>query len=134
MQFSDEKDYIMRMIKEMVRVLFSLMFGKQYISVEWEKMNKYSVSGKGLRELLDMVDLGQIDEAENVLLEDLDYGNKEEVMGAALFYQYLSEKDDGFLREHDYSKEEVLFGMKQLMEQSGYNDLISLLEEKAYDI
>ena len=27
MYFTDEKDYIMRMIKEMVRVLFSLMFG-----------------------------------------------------------------------------------------------------------
>ncbi len=33
MYFTDEKDYIMRMIKEMVRVLFSLMFGKKYVSV-----------------------------------------------------------------------------------------------------
>ena len=27
MDFNDEKDYIMRIIKEMVRVLFSLMLG-----------------------------------------------------------------------------------------------------------
>ena len=46
MYFTDEKDYIMRMIKEMVRVLFSLMFGKKYVSVELEKENKYEVSGK----------------------------------------------------------------------------------------
>ena len=39
MNFTDEKDYIMRMIKEMVRVLFSLMFGKKYVSVELEKEN-----------------------------------------------------------------------------------------------
>lgn len=36
MNFEDEKDYIMRMIKEFARVLFSLMFGKQYVSVEQE--------------------------------------------------------------------------------------------------
>ena len=33
MIFEDEKDYIMRMIKEMVRVLFSLMLGKKYTKV-----------------------------------------------------------------------------------------------------
>ena len=36
MNFEDEKDYIMRMIKEMVRVLFSLMPGKKYTKVESE--------------------------------------------------------------------------------------------------
>ena len=46
MNFTDEKDYIMRMIKEMVRGLFSLAFGKEYVSVELEKENKYEVSGK----------------------------------------------------------------------------------------
>ena len=44
MDFTDEKDYIMRIIKEMVRVLFSLVFGKKYVSVEIEKENKYEVS------------------------------------------------------------------------------------------
>ena len=37
MYFTAENDYIMRMIKELVRVLFSLMFGKKYVSVELEK-------------------------------------------------------------------------------------------------
>ena len=85
MYFTDEKDYIMRMIKEMVRVLFSLVFGKKYVSVELEKENKYEVSGKKLKSFLDMIDLGQINEAENILLDNIDYTNKEEVMAAALF-------------------------------------------------
>ena len=46
MYFTDEKDYIMRMIKEMVRVLFSLMFGKKYVSVELEKENKYEAKNE----------------------------------------------------------------------------------------
>lgn len=123
----DEKDYIMRMIKEMVQVLFSLVFGKKYVSVELEDENKYEVSGNTLKYFFDMIDQGDINEAENLLLEDLDYTNKEEVMAAAFFYQYLSQKDDDFLRRNDYTKEEVLFGFKQLLEKSGYKDLIHLI-------
>lgn len=82
MNFTDEKDYIMRMIKEMVRVLFSLAFGKKYVSVELEKENKYEVSGKNLKIFLNMIDLGQINEAENILLDSIDYTNKNEVMVA----------------------------------------------------
>ena len=129
MYFTDEKDYIMRMIKEMVRVLFSLVFGKKYVSVELEKENKYEVSGKKLKSFLDMIDLGQINEAENILLDNIDYTNKEEVMAAALFYQYLSEKDNEFLENNNYTKEEVLSGFKQLLIQSGYKELFYLIKD-----
>ena len=49
MTFEDEKDYIMRIIKEIVRVLFSLMLGKKYVAVEMEKDNGFEVSGKNLK-------------------------------------------------------------------------------------
>lgn len=128
MIYSDEKDYVMRMIKEMARVIFSLAFGKTYVSVEMEQANKYRVSGKALNDLWEMIDDGQINEAENLLLEKIDYADKEEVMGATLFYLYLSEKEDSFLEAHQYSKEEVLFGLKQLFERSGYQEILSLIE------
>ena len=128
MNFTDEKDYIMRMIKEMVRVLFSLAFGKKYVSVELEKENKYEVSGKNLKNFLNMIDLGQINEAENILLDSIDHTNKNEVMAVALFYQYLSEKDNQFLENNNYTKEEVLSGFKQLLMKSGYSDLLYLLK------
>lgn len=130
MYFTDEKDYIMRMIKEMVRILFSLIYGKKYVSVELEKENKYEVSGKNLKSFLDMIDSGQINEAENILLDNIDYANNDEVMAAALFYQYLSEKDSEFLINNNYTKEEVLSGFKQLLMQSGYTDLLCLVKDE----
>ena len=129
MYFTDEKDYIMRMIKEMVRILFSLIYGKKYVSVELEKENKYEVSGKNLKSFLDMIDSGQINEAENILLDNIDYANNDEVMAAALFYQYLSEKDSEFLINNNYTKEEVLSGFKQLLVQSGYNNLLYTIKD-----
>ena len=129
MDFNDEKDYIMRIIKEMVRMLFSLMLGKQYKSVELPEENKYEVSGKALAEFEKMVDAGLINEAENILLESIDDTQKEEVLAAILFYQYVSEKDKDFLAAHNYSKEEALDGIKKLAEQQGYGQITSLLME-----
>ncbi len=76
-----------------------------------------------------MVDAGLINEAENVLLESIDYTKKEEVLAAILFYQYVSEKDNDFLVAHNYSKEEALDGIKKLAEQQGYGQITSLLME-----
>ncbi|WP_044916196.1 DUF6483 family protein [Butyrivibrio sp. WCE2006] len=128
MTFDDEKDYIMRIIKEMVRVLFSLMLGKKYVAVEMERDNGYEVSGRKLAELLEMIDRGEINKAENLLLESLDYSDKKSIAAAAMFYQYLSEKGEEFLIEHDFSWEEVLDGISRLIRQAGYADVIDIVE------
>ena len=129
MNFNDEKDYVMRIIKEMVRVLFSLMLGKQYKSVEQPEENKYEVAGKALEEFEKMIDAGLINEAENILLESIDYTQKEDVLAAILFYQYIGERDSDFIAAHNYSKEEALDGIKRLAEQQGYDYITSLLME-----
>ncbi len=129
MNFNDEKDYVMRIIKEMVRVLFSLMLGKQYKSVEQPEENKYEVAGKALEEFEKMIDAGLINEAENILLESIDYTQKEDVLAAILFYQYIGERDSDFLAAHNYSKEEALDGIKRLAERQGYGHITSLLME-----
>ena len=123
MDFHDEKDYIMRMIKELASVIFSLILGKQNKSVELQNENKYEVSGKALEELQNMVDQGLVNEAENILLENIDYTNQQEIIAAVLFYQYVSEKDTDFLTLHNYTRDEALDGLKALAERSGYGKM-----------
>lgn len=124
MLYEDEKDYIMRMIKEMARVLFSLMLGKRYTQVELPGENRFSVSGKNLGDLKEMADRGKINEAENLLLENLDYENKEEVTAAVLFYEYVGQMEEGFLKKNGYSLEEVYDGLMQIARNSGYGELV----------
>ena len=128
MRFEDEKDYIMRMIKEMVSVLFSILLGKQYVSVDEERKNGYEVSGTDLNDLLDMIDNGQINEAENLMLDDIDYSDKKGLAAALQFYQYLSVKKKDFLQDHDYSDEEILDGAKQILQKAGYGDIVKIME------
>ncbi len=127
MNFEDEKDYIMRIIKEMIRALMSFALGKRYAAVEVGPEEKYEVSGCKLKDLMVLVDSGNIDEAENRLLDDIDYNDNDEVAAAVLFYQYLSEKDEAFLKEHDFSMEEVMDGLKMIAQNAGYGSLISAM-------
>ncbi len=128
MSLYDEKDYIMRIIQEMVRVLISLMLGKQYTSVDLSDENKYEVSGKKLKDLLIMVDNGEINDAENTMLSGLDYSNRDDMIATVLFYKYLSEKEDEFLLRNNYTKEEILDGLNQLIQKAGYSNVIDILE------
>ena len=72
----DEKDYIMRMIKEIARVLASVMLGKKYVQVELPVESKYQIPGDKLHHMKTMVDRGEINEAENELLDRIDYADK----------------------------------------------------------
>lgn len=124
MIYEDEKDYIMRIIKEMARVLFSLMLGKAYQQVELPVENKFQVSGSDWKDFRAMIDRGEINEAENLFLEELDYSDREETAAAVLLYEYISEKGEDFLKAHNYSHEEALDGLKQLAEKAGYGDVV----------
>lgn len=56
MGFQDEQDYIMRMIKEVIRVLVTVALGKTYKQVELDAENKYEVSGSNVNQWKEMVD------------------------------------------------------------------------------
>ncbi len=127
MGFQDEQDYIMRMIKEVIRVLVTVALGKTYKQVELDAENKYEVSGGNGNQWKEMVDNGEINEAENLLLDEMDYTSREAVEEAIWFYGYVSEKGEAFLEEHNYSEEEVFDGLRMLAEKSGYGELIGLL-------
>ena len=127
MGFQDEQDYIMRMIKEVIRVLVTVALGKTYKQVELDAENKYEVSGDNVNQWKKMIDNGEINEAENLLLDEMDYTSREAVEEAIWFYGYVSEKGEAFLKEHDYSEEEVFDGLQMLSKRSGYEELFGLL-------
>ena len=126
MRYDDEKDYIMRMIKEVVAVLISLLLGKKYVQVELTEESN-SVAGKRLDEYKAMADRGEVNEAENILLDGSDYNSRKEVAAAVYFYQYLGEKGETFLQSHNYSMEEVLEGLKSLAKKAGYDSVCDVL-------
>lgn len=129
MNFEDEKDYLMRIIKEMVSILVSVFLGKQYHSVKLPAENKAIISGKKLTDYLDMADQGYINEAENELLENIDYADTEQVCAMIAFYEHLTSFQEDFLNDHNYSTQEILEGLKNIASRTGYGSLTDALME-----
>ena len=42
------------------------------------------------------------------------------------FYKYLNEKDDLFLEESNYSREEIVEGMADISRMYGYGDFVEM--------
>ena len=120
----------MRMIKEIARVLASVMLGKKYVQVELPVESKYQISGDKLHHLKTMVDQGEVNEAENELLERIDYSSKEDLAEAMFFYEYDASKGDEFLEEHNYSLEEIQEGIQQLAQDAGYGNILNMLQNE----
>ena len=118
----EEKDYYMRIVHELVRMLIRLVFNKdidrdEEEAVPLEVLEKY-------KKLISMIDDGQINEAENLLLDGLEPDSRAYFELALMFYEKLNGKTDEFLEEHDYSREEVTDGIKYVVDFYGYGSLM----------
>lgn len=121
-----EQDYIMRLIHEIVRAVLKLLFNidtdKKEVSIftEKEAESKYN-------DLIDLINKGEINEAENRLLDELDPKDIQYYKIALMFYSYLNDIDIDFLEEHNFSKKEIIEGLKYVSEIYGYGSIVDAL-------
>ncbi len=117
-----EQDYIMHLIGEMVRAFLKLLFNIDLDTKESQIFNETEIAAE-YDELITLVDDGKINEAENKLLDELNSENIQDFKLALMFYSYLNEKDIDFLAEHDFSKKEIIDGLKQVSKVYGYESM-----------
>ena len=102
-----EQDYVMRMIKDMVRALALLIFGKRDIRYEIPEENARTEEDDLYTRILQIADRGEINEAENILLTELLKESSNYSVIAAYIYPHIAEYSDEFMEEHNYSREDV---------------------------
>ena len=123
-----EDDYLLRLIKEMVRTVLKLVFNLELkdddpVSVVFESEN----AEKMLYMLTDLADLGFIDDAENQLYDFTQNSKDMEALKVALlFYSHLNQMDNEFLEDHDYSREEIVSGVKDVLERYHLDSMSAL--------
>lgn len=120
-----EQDYIMRLIKEMVRAILKLLFSIDTESPSSELL-KDAEEKQTLESLLDLVDAGRIDEAENKIFEITENLDKSNFEIALLFYSYLNDKSDDFLEENNFSRDEVKQGLKDIASRYGVDSVAEI--------
>jgi hypothetical protein len=120
-----EQDYVMRLIKEMVRAMLKLLFNIDTDSPTSELLED-SEEKTTLDTLLHMVDNGKVNEAENEIYEMTENLDQNYLEVALLFYSYLNDKSDEFLEDNNFSRDEVKEGLETIVSRYGLNSIASM--------
>ena len=117
-----EQDYITRMINGNIRTILKLVFHMEGNQEDNIVLENEDVAQKYIR-LTDLINVGKVNEAENILLEELDYSDIKGFEMGLKFYSYLNDIDQDFLEECDYTKKEIVQGIKDMSKMYGYGGL-----------
>lgn len=109
-----QQDYIMRQIRNLIRFIAKVLLKKdsvEYILDEKEENKKVDLIHK---RLLELIELGKLNEAEDLLFAEFDASNLKYLELALDFYARLNDLDDEFLEEKDFSREEIKEGLRDI--------------------
>lgn len=114
-----EQDYIMRMIKDMVKILAKIVLDKETVSYELHDGAEYKQADDLYKNLIEMLNKGKINEAEDLLFEEFNVQDKTYFELALDFYLHINMLDDDFLEANNYSREEVEEGIQAISKEFG---------------
>ena len=120
-----EQDYVMRFIKEMVRAILKLLFNIDAETPTVELLENKEKK-ETLENLLDMVDAGKVNEAENKLYDLINNTDVNSLVVALLFYSYLNDKTDNFLEVNGFSRDEIKLGVENLVDSFGLSSIAKM--------
>lgn len=110
---------MMRIIKDLVRFLAKIFLNKDTALYETYDEKNYTQTDRLHKMLLDLINQGKINEAENLLFEKLDPDNKRYIELALDFYSRLSRLEDDFLEKNNFSREEIEQGLRAVAKELG---------------
>lgn len=117
-----ENDYILRLIHEMIRALIKLA-----LNIDMDKQDELILpdvfENDEFRRIMELVDEGKINTAENMLYDYLDVQQPDTFKMALVFYDHLNEMDDTALAAADFSRDEVKDGLIRAMDMFGYGEM-----------
>lgn len=120
-----EQDYIMRQIRQIIRVLVKVLF-----NIDDDTPSLLLIQNAEAKEtaakLLNMIDIGKINEAVNELSELIRKGTVDELLTGIIFYSYLNGKSDDYLEANNFSRENIENGIKYLLSEYGLEDMSNI--------
>ena len=122
-----EKDYILRMIKDLTKSIAHLILGKSEIEYELRKESEYSRVDPLYVKLIELVNMGQINEAEDLLFDEINPSDMRQFEMAMSFYLYLNDFGDDYLEKNNYSRDEITEGIRSICKEYGVSSMVDFL-------
>lgn len=116
-----KNDFLMNQVYDYARALGLLVFNKSdsRYDIEPEAVRMELTENDFYEQLKAMARDGKINEAENLLLETIDVSDKRNLETALGFYTYINSFSDEELEENNYSREEIVDGLKMAAKKFG---------------
>jgi len=118
-------DWLIRQIESMARGIAKILFDKDtsmdmyvYDIMDRTRYTEPDILHDKLKELL--IDL-KLNEAEDLLFDNIDTENKNYLLVALDFYIRLNELEDDTLEKNNFSRDEIYSGMSDVKEMYGIN-------------
>ncbi len=109
-----QKDYLMRLIEDIVRIIARIFFGKDYVSYQFIDGMMLSKTDLWYRQLMELIEQRRLGEAEDILFDGLDADNRDHMSVALDVYMAMNALSDDELEDADFSREEIKDGLKKI--------------------
>ena len=116
-----KQDYLLRQVESLAMSLSKLFFNKDMVQYKLEETDTHSDTDIINSKLCKLVSEGKINEAENLLFDEVDKSNIEYLRVGIDFYTNLNRLEDKVLEAHNYSREEIEQGLHDLSSEYGIN-------------
>lgn len=122
-----DKDYILRMINDLAKSIAFIVLGKNDIEYELPSKDEYSRVDYLYVKLLELVNNGKINEAEDMLFDEINTSDMRDFEMALSFYLYLNDFGDDYLEKNDYSRDEISEGIRSICKEYGVSSMVDFL-------
>ncbi len=122
-----EKDYILRMVKDLVKSIAYIVLGKSEIEYQIPENVESSRVDSLYVNLLELVNNGHINEAEDMLFDNINTSDMKQFEMAMSFYLYLNDFGDDYLESNNYSRDEITEGIKSICKEYGLSSMVEFL-------
>ncbi|MBD5158148.1 MAG: hypothetical protein HDT13_11025 [Butyrivibrio sp.] len=109
----DRKSFAGR-IADSVRMCMYMVCGVRENKYKQPKFIENSAQDGLYYQLTALIDKGKINEAEDIMYERLNPEFNDDYYTMLCLYDYMNGLEDGFLRENNFSREEILDGIKEI--------------------
>ena len=116
-----QKDYLMRLIEDIVRIIAKIFFGKDYVSYQYINEMMLSKTDLWYRQIMELIEQRRLCEAEDILFDGLEADNKDHMSVALDMYLAMNALTDDELDAADFSREEIKDGLKKVTQLFGVN-------------
>lgn len=114
-----KQDWLLREIENLVQFVSRFMFNKDFTNYEINDLINNSESDVLFKEILRLLEKNKICEAENLIFKNIKEENLEYLKLAIDFYTRINEFSDEQLSMCNFSRDEIVEGLKEILEIYG---------------